>query len=168
MWELLAHRTSWNLSLFFKSWYWLIGHTFSPYTVAQNWGCSSLLFQRLFNGNFWIFFISMIILKTKPIPILSLQKILCSLQVLAMGDFDGELFSRMNLRQMNRLIAQYSRTSISWTRITSTPRWLVLNFLSLAQNFTEIYPNNSTGMPSHKLFLLHNNWWKHSKPFSFN
>ena len=35
------------------------------------------------------------------------------------------------------------RTLITWTRITRIPRSLELNFLSLDQNFTEIYPDNS-------------------------
>ena len=34
------------------------------------------------------------------------------------------------------------RTLITWTRITRIPRSLELNFLSLDQNFTEIYPDN--------------------------
>ena len=65
-------------------------------------------------------------------------------------------------------IAQYSRTSISWTRITSTPCWLELNFLSLEKNFTEIYPSNSgscnsTGMHHISCFccIIGENNWNH-------
>ena len=42
----------------------------------------------------------------------------------------------------------YSRTSITRTRITRIPHWLELNFPSLGKNFTEIYPSNSNSPPS--------------------
>ena len=45
-----------------------------------------------------------------------------------------------------------SRTSIIRTRITAIPRKLELNFLSLDQNLTEKYPDNSNSLPTRTVF----------------
>ena len=42
-----------------------------------------------------------------------------------------------------KILGKYSTTLSTPTRTTRKPRWLQLYFISLDQNFTEIYPDNS-------------------------
>ena len=42
-----------------------------------------------------------------------------------------------------KILGKYSTTLSTPTRTTRKPRWLELYFISLDQNFTEIYPDNS-------------------------
>ena len=44
---------------------------------------------------------------------------------------------------LNSVHAEYRRTLITWTWITQIPRFLKIHLLSLDQDFTEIYPDNS-------------------------
>ena len=54
-----------------------------------------------------------------------------------------------------RIITNFrGRTSITRTRLTRIPRSLELNFLSLDQNFTEIYPDNSDSPLTRTVFLF--------------
>ena len=65
---------------------------------------------------------------------------------------DVDFIAYISISYLSALTNFRSRTSITRTRITRIPSSLELNFLSLDQNFTEIYPYNSDSPLTRTIF----------------